>query len=162
MTKDKEPLVVTLKYIWSTVTPDPRQYNQQREELSPIDSVIEIDIPLDKKYIRNKADILVAQTSSDMNIPAPILTPDGMFLAISLLEAPFHQEIEDREDGALNDSKVDWGEDEGMTIALDAAESDWDKETSDGQFEPDETIIPDDDVGLDNANVDWEDEKSWD
>lgn len=159
MTK-KKPLTVTLRFRWDTCTPDPRQFNQQRQVLNP-DYLIEIEIPLDKKYIRNKADTLVAQTSSDLNVPAPILTPAGMFLALSMLEQPFQDEIEQRVDVALDDSKVDWGGEEEETEDTGT----WDDsiETDEGaQFEPEETTIPDDDVGLDNANVDWEDEKSWD
>lgn len=179
MTKDK-PLTVILQFMWDTCTPDPRQFNQQRQILNP-DYLIEIDIPLNTKYIRNKADILVAQTSKDMNVPAPILTPAGMFLAIFMLEKPFEDDREERTDKLLEDSDVDWSRNKETNVEEDETEdwvvgeaelvSAWPVEVADtdeqSQFEPDETVIPDFERGVEqrvdeDKTPDWSDKKSWD
>jgi hypothetical protein len=161
MTEKKKPLTITLRFRWDTCTPDPRQYNQQRQVLNP-DYLIEIDIPLTRYYVKNTADILVAQTSSDLNVPAPILTPNGMFLAISMLEEPFRfepdkAEVERSVDEALDNSNVDWGDEketEDTETWNDSIETDENVQT---QFEPEETVVEDEDKA-----PDWEDEKSWD
>ena len=110
---------ITLYFKWNTSTPDPRQFNQQRQVMYPFtddcddylaSTVIAIQIPLKGEYVFNASEILAAQISSDEDAPDPILTPAGMFLAISLLEAPFAKVGEDVKDEkkALDD---EWGDD---------------------------------------------------
>ena len=111
---------ITLYFRWHSATPDPRQFNQQRQIIYPFtgedkdyleSTVIAIQIPLKGEFVFNAPKILTAQLSSDEDAPDPILTPAGMFLAISLLEAPFAKVGEDVKDEkkALDD---EWGDDE--------------------------------------------------
>ena len=111
---------IALYFKWHSATPDPRQFNQQRQVMYPFtdedkdylaSTVIAIQIPLKGEFVFNSIEILAAQISSDEDAPEPILTPAGMFLAISLLEAPFAKAGEDVKDEkkALDD---EWGDDD--------------------------------------------------
>ena len=112
---------INLYFKWYSATPDPRQFNQQRQVMFPfvgededslISTVIAIRIPCTHEYVFNAPEIITAQLSSDEDVPDALLTPAGMFLAISLLESPFvevDKQVED-EKKKLDD---EWGDDDG-------------------------------------------------
>ena len=112
---------VTLYFKWYSATPDPRQFNQQRQVMFPFISedkdslgsmVVAIQIPLKGEFVFNAPEILTAQLSSDENAPEPILTPAGMFLAISLLEEPF-AEVDKQVEDEKKKLDEEWGDDDG-------------------------------------------------
>ena len=164
---------ITLYFAWNTATPDPRQFNQQRQTLYPLsiktDSVglhmsmrIAIQIPLKGEYVFNADKILTAQLSSDENEPDPILTPAGMFLAISLLEAPFAKVAEDVKD---EKKKLDdeWGDDEDDGWGEDKEEEKhpWDTQAEADPL-PDDTPQPVESVVEAKSDDTWEDTISTD
>ena len=89
---------ITILFNWNTCSADSRQYNQQRQLLHPVyrkdDDFLQsirvaVRIPLTREFVFNTAAILENQLAKDGVVPDPVLTPQGMFLAISLLEKPF-------------------------------------------------------------------------
>ena len=175
---------ITLYFKWHSATPDPRQFNQQRQVMYPFtgedkdyleSTVIAIKVPCTHEYVFNADKILTAQLSSDEDAPDPILTPAGMFLAISLLEAPFAKVGEDVKDEkkALDD---EWGGDD------DEEKHPWDTKAKvdpppDDTPEPVESVVEaksddalEDVIAVDEIKVedessddtpDWGDEETW-
>ena len=159
---------VTLYFGWGISTPDPRQFNQQRQTLSPGNNVplqIAIQIPLKGEYVFNADKILTAQLSSDENEPDPILTPAGMFLAISLLEEPFAKVAEDVKD---EKKKLDdeWGDDEDdgwgeAIVKVNEEKHPWDTKAKADPL-PDDTPQPVESVVEAKSDDTWEDTISTD
>ena len=148
---------ITLYFKWNTSTPDPRQFNQQRQVMYPFtndcddylaSTVIAIQIPLKGEFVYNAASILTAQLSDGEKGPDPILTPAGMFLAISLLEAPFAKvgEAKEEKKKALDD---EWGDD-------DEEKHPWDTKAEADPL-PDDTPQPTESVVEAKSNDAWED-----
>jgi len=180
---DPKANTITLYFQWNTATPDPRQYNQQRQTLFPgehkdstVPLRIAIEIPLTGEFVYNADKILTAQLSSDQNAPEPILTPQGMFLAISLLEKPF-AEAEEKEQEKQSESKQKlddewasegWDEDE-------ESSDPWEDEESEPTVDPLPEDSPqpteepegdswEDAISTDESDSDvpdWADESTW-
>ena len=161
---DNSKNTVTLYFKWYSATPDPRQFNQQRQVMFPFISedkdslgsmVVAIQIPLKGEFVFNAPEILTAQLSSDENAPEPILTPQGMFLAISLLEEPFAEvdkQVED-EKKKLNE---EWGDDDGWGEGDSQEGHPWDTKEKEATVDPppDDTPQP---VESKPADDSWED-----
>lgn len=157
---------VTLYFNWNTTTPDPRQFNQQRQLLYPVyyakdeDGLpmslkVAVKIPCTHEYVFNADKIITAQLSSDENAPEPILTPQGMSLAISLLEEPFEaleEEIKEEKE-KLNE---EWGDTDGWGEGDSQEGHPWDTKEKEATVDPppDDTPQP---VESKPADDSWED-----
>ena len=80
--------VVTMPVVfkWVSVQPDPRPYKPGNPLLLLEDTKIQIDVPVDNKYIKNTNDILAMQLGVG-ELPKPVLTPLGMKYCIDQFEA---------------------------------------------------------------------------
>jgi hypothetical protein len=187
MTDPKEN-TITLYFEWHNTTSDPRQYHQQRQSLYPIylqpdeDGLsrylrVAVEIPLQAEFIYNASKILPLQLSGQ-DAPDPILTPAGMFLAISLLEQPFSESEEkaqaqvESKKQALDDEWTEegWGSSDGWDdkpsvdpVPDDTPEPDeWDDEEEAVTTNPDEdwdNVIETDESS--DETPDWEDDTTW-
>jgi len=162
MTKEN---TVKLQFNWQSATPDCRQYNQQRQLLIPVSTYdtdgfplpikVEINIPCNHEMVANADKIIQAQLSTSDEVPDPILTPKGLFYAVSLLEAPFaNAELSKKEE--KQDLDNEWAE-EGWKDD-DNTEWDDDKTEEDNTWEDD---IDTDETQSDDDIPDWEDEETW-
>ena len=74
---------IAVSFRWHTTSADPRQFQQQRQLLEPIDVRVVVEVPLEDQYFTN-----VEKLKDDLLVH-PNLTPAGMAYAISKLEEPF-------------------------------------------------------------------------
>lgn len=90
---------LTLLFVWEAVKPDPRPYKPGMPELTPINIMVAVEVPLKIEYIYNVSDVILNQIDSDASsIPSPILTPKGMKYVVRILE------------DAMRDGKDKWNE----------------------------------------------------
>ena len=136
---------VQVRFKWKVCTADPRQYNQQRQILEPVEVDVSVDIPLSEEYIYNYDAVKSGLDLKAKPVPEPLLTPSGMFKAISLLEAPFNAQEKKEE-------------------VFEGDEEFGDEEFGDEEFEEEAPTVEEDldTPDPDEEDVDFEDDEEWD
>ena len=117
MAEQIKPPEVGLRFLWSSVSPDPHNVTM-RSNLEPVDVIVELLVPMTKEYLANAEAVLIAKEAAikaelgvdDEKVPhqpRPVLTVEGMryvFSQLSMSEGTRLEETEDSDD--------DWDEDE--------------------------------------------------
>src|SRR5574341_182517 len=100
---------IMAKFMWIVARPDNRQYRQNSAELQPENFWFGVEIPLEKDYIFNAEEILVAQLGSgNVDVPQPIYTAKALQFCLDKLGEYLH----DPEDIKPEDftSEDDWSD----------------------------------------------------
>jgi len=111
MTKNKEqkPQMLTIEIDWTSTTPDPRPFNQQRHEYKPLNVSIVVTVPLSKEYVHNWDDHIQWQLGTLKERPKIGLTPLGQFACVHKLEEHYAlAEILTAKEVAEENKNIDW------------------------------------------------------
>jgi hypothetical protein len=127
---------IPVKFKWAQISPDPHNVTM-RNTLEPIETFIEVNVPLKHEYLANSERIIQLQINvgaeKSWKEVSPILTKAGMQYVVnelSLGNSQLEPEVEEEED---------W---EDATVSNENSEEDWDSTEDDfgddEDFEDDE------------------------
>lgn len=148
---------ILAKFMWCIARVDSRQYRQNSTELAPESFWVGVEVPLEKEYIFNVEEILVAQTGSgNMDVPKPIYTAKALQFCLDKLGEFLHDPDEVSPDDFKQEPADDWGETETKKEKIDWSDN---AEPSPQAKEVEEIWDGDDDGDPDEK---WNDkEESW-
>jgi len=130
---------ITLKFDWTMLRPDMREYKQQSVEVLPHGLMIAVDIDLTNETVANSEAILKAQLGNG-KAPTPVLTVAGMRQAMKAFESVLVNDVEKQMSEPVWDD-ADFDEDE---PAETSNEDDWEDEV-DTSDDDDDTPWEEDD-----------------
>lgn len=125
-----QPAVVIQCY-WRSVQPDRRQWKPANPLLEPIDTIIDVPVPLKHEYISNSQAIIQAQLTSE-DAPKARLTPRGMRYCIDELEKYMGNDST----GASSVVEVEFSEDDEWETKIEPETSDdenWEETSTDNE-----------------------------
>jgi hypothetical protein len=117
-------VTIPIEFRLESIEPDPRKFKPARPNIVPVNPlVIRIHVPVNPKYIENSEKIIVAELSSNQDIPSPIFTPDGLRFIVDSFEASM-QEEQSVDKGSNDDDE--WEDDDKSATTTGDDDDEWD------------------------------------
>jgi hypothetical protein len=128
-------VTIPIEFRLESIEPDPRKFKPARPNIVPVNPlVIRIHVPVNPKYIENSEKIIVAELSSNQDIPSPIFTPDGLRFIVDSFEASMQEDEQSVDRGSNDDDE--WEDDD--KSATTTSDDDWDDTKSNSNNDNDE------------------------